>query len=305
MKLREFLNLSEFPSHVDFEVLEEVRLDKFCQQLIKYRSLEGDWIFAYMLIPASSGPHPAIIVHHQHNGERHFGKSEVIGLAGNPLQAFGPSLAGIGYVVLAPDSICFEDRRSNKKGIEQDSEEADWLQHFNEMTYRLVNGDSLMRKVLDDAGVGVSLLTGLPFVVKNQIGVFGHSYGGNTALFQGATDDRIQFVCASGALCSYKHKIDAGTGLEMALVVPDIALHSDFDKILSVIAPREVLIVSAEEDKYSKDAVSICEAVKEKFTRTDGSCKLSHFRDRGGHAMTKQRFQTITDWVRNIYADEK
>ena len=172
------------------------------------------------------------------------------------------------------------------------------------MTYRLVNGDSLMRKVLDDASVGLSLLAGLPNVVKNKIGVFGHSYGGNTALFQGATDDRIHFVCASGALCSYKQKIEVGTGLEMALVVPEVALHFDFDKVLSAIAPRDVLIVSADEDKYSKDADRICETVKQKFARPDCTSKLIHFRNQGGHAMTIQRYQGIIDWMRKIYENE-
>lgn len=43
---------------------------------------------------------PAVLINHQHNGERHLGKSEVCGLAGNPLQAFGPELARHGFVVL-------------------------------------------------------------------------------------------------------------------------------------------------------------------------------------------------------------
>ncbi len=44
------------------------------------------------------------------------GKSEVCGLAGNPLQAFGVALVKKGFVVLAPDSICFEDRKEKCKG---------------------------------------------------------------------------------------------------------------------------------------------------------------------------------------------
>lgn len=157
------------------------------------------------------------------------------GLAGNSLQAFGPALASIGFVVLAPDSICFEDRRPNKSGIDRDTAENDFLQHFNEMTYRLIQGDTLMRKVLEDASVGISLLSRLPNVSANRIGVLGHSYGGNTSLFQGATDERIQFVASSGALCSYKHKMEVGTGLEMALAVPGIFPRFDLDIILKEI----------------------------------------------------------------------
>ncbi|MBK9322667.1 MAG: dienelactone hydrolase family protein [Bdellovibrionaceae bacterium] len=300
MQLSKFLKLNEHSKAVDFEVLEETTLSKFRRQLIRYRSQDSDWIPAYLFIPLSAGPHPGVLIHHQHNGERHLGKSEVAGIAGNPLQAFGPSLADLGYVVLAPDSICFEDRRPNKKGIEADTWDNDWLQHFNEMTFRLVKGDSLMRKVLDDAGVGLSLLENLESVSSNQIGVLGHSYGGNTALFQAATDDRIRFVCSSGALCSYKQKMEVGTGLEMALAIPGLLPYFDFDQILGAIAPRDVLIVSAEQDKYSKDADTICSSVEKLFVRPDGSSSLNHFRDSGDHPLTEERHSVITDWFKMV-----
>lgn len=145
---------------------------------------------------------PAVIVHHQHNGERHLGKSEVCGLAGDALQAFGPLLAEAGLVVLAPDSICFEDRRINQTGTALGAGDSDWIQHFFEMEYRLVRGDTMMRKVLHDANLGVSLLSALPFVDSGNIGALGHSYGGNTVLFEMAVDERIAFGCASGSACT-------------------------------------------------------------------------------------------------------
>jgi hypothetical protein len=37
--------------------------------------------------------------------------------------------------VLAPDSICFEDRRAGQVGVQPDPN--DWQQHFDEMTYRV------------------------------------------------------------------------------------------------------------------------------------------------------------------------
>lgn len=303
MQLHEFLKLNKHSKAVDFEILEEATFDNFRRQLIRYQSQESDWIPAYLFVPSSPGPHPAVLVHHQHNGERHLGKSEVAGLAGNPLQAFGPSLAELGYVVLAPDSICFEDRRPNKKGTEADTWDNDWLQHFNEMTYRLVRGDTLMRKVLNDASVGLSLLTTLKNVSSNQIGILGHSYGGNTALFQAATDDRIRFVCSSGALCSFRQKMEVGTGLEMALAIPGFLPDFDFDQILASIAPRDVLIVSAEEDKYSKDADIICSSVERRFVRPDGTSSLSHFRDNGEHPLTEKRRAVIIDWFKRLLAN--
>lgn len=144
---------------------------------LEYDSYE-DTVRAFLLLPERLNNNPAILINHQHNREHHLGKSEVCGLAGNPLQAFGLALVKKGFVVLAPDSICFEDRR-----MDPSVEGFDFWQHFNEMCYRILKGDYLMKKVLDDAMIGITLLSNLDFVDKKRIGTMGHSYGGNTVLF--------------------------------------------------------------------------------------------------------------------------
>jgi len=75
-------------------------------------------------------------------------------------------------VILAPDSICFEDRRRSRTGTEAD-EAADVDQHYNEMSYRLLRGDTLMRKVLSDSAQGISLLRAHPKVDAERIGILG------------------------------------------------------------------------------------------------------------------------------------
>jgi predicted alpha/beta superfamily hydrolase len=56
----------------------------------------------------------------------------------------------------------------------------------------------------------------IPPLDTEEIGVLGHSYGGNTVLFHGALDERIRFACASGAACSYQYKLAHQLGIEMA-----------------------------------------------------------------------------------------
>jgi hypothetical protein len=74
-------------------------------------------------------------------------------------------------VHLTPDSICFEDRRRNCSGTEPDpNEEADWLQHYNELCYRLLHGDTFMAKVLSDSAPGVSLLRTHPLINAKHVG---------------------------------------------------------------------------------------------------------------------------------------
>src|SRR5215212_8766740 len=178
---RQWLGLAPPPSEFDVTTVDVVPQSSYERRRIIYTALDGDRIPAFLLVPTGrQHPSPGVLIHHQHNGERHLGKSEVCGLAGNPLQAFGVALAERGFVVLAPDSICFEDRRAGQSGVEPHA--SDWQQHYNEMTYRLLRGDTLMRKVLDDAAAAISVLAELDIVDPARLGILGHSYGGNTVL---------------------------------------------------------------------------------------------------------------------------
>lgn len=279
--------------HVDYKVLETVEEDGYTRQLIEYASGE-DKVSAYLLLPKNLGNNPAILINHQHNREHHLGKSEVCGLAGNPLQAFGPELVKKGFVVLAPDSICFESRREDTS-----VEGFDFWQHLQEMTYRILRGEWLMKKVLEDAMMGISLLAGLECVDKAKIGTLGHSYGGNTVLFLAAMDERISFACASGSACTFEHRMKNGTGIELSSVIPGFHGKYDIDDLVKCIAPRKLLLVSSEEDKYSMDATYIVEKAGVRYAQLSASKNLYHKRYPGAHALTEERFADILEWVEN------
>ena len=285
------INFSNISDNVEYRVLESTKEEGYSRQLIEYDSF-GDKVTAFLLLPKIIDNNPAILINHQHNREHHLCKSEVCGLAGNPLQAFGSELAKRGFVVLAPDSICFEDRRKNTH-----VEGFDFWQHFNEMCYRIINGDYLMKKVLNDAMSGITLLYNLSGVNNKRIGTLGHSYGGNTVLFLSALDERIAFSCASGSACTYENRMKNGVGIEMASVIPYFHGKYDIYDLVSCIAPRRLLIVSADEDKYSKDASYIVEKSSKSYAELHALQNLNHKRYKGGHALTKERFDFIIEWI--------
>lgn len=299
LNISKVIKLNKQKNTSDYIVIQQDELDEYTRLLINYIGSENDIIPAFLLIPKGNGPFPAVLIHHQHNRERHFGKSEVCGLHGDPMQAFGAELVKKGFVVLAPDSICFEDRRKNKKGITPD-EEGDFLQHYNEMCYRILKGNSLMKKVIEDADIGFNLLTNHKMVDKSRIGVLGHSYGGNTVLFQAAVNEEIKFACSSGAACTYKNKIEFGTGIEMAEVIPGFIEKYDIYDLVQCIAPRPILIVSASNDKYSKDAEYIELKSKNVFEELGVKENLEHKKYIGGHGLTQERFDYIIDWIANV-----
>lgn len=284
--LRERLGLA-VPVPVEFQRGEVMEADGFSRERIEYRGLEGDLIPAFLFTPTGRDTLGGVVVFHQHNGEFHFGKSEVAGEVGDPFQAFGPALARSGVAVLAPDAITFEDRRGAVQGVEPDF--YDWLQHYSAMSYRLLDGDLLMRKCLDDAQRALSVLLQASSVDERLVGVAGHSYGGYTALYHAAIDARCRFACVSGAVCSFETRRREGTGITLFEVVPGLARQIDTHDVLSAIGPRPAMVVSGSGDKYSRDADQVVAKVAGDF--------ITELRVDRGHALDQERFDAIVEWI--------
>lgn len=290
--LRERLGLAD-PVPVGFQRGRVEKADGFDRERIEYRGLEGDLIPAFLFTPNGRDTLGGVVVFHQHNGEFHLGKSEVAGEVGDAFQAFGPALARRGLAVLAPDAITFEDRRGAVQGVEPDY--YDWLQHYNAMSYRLLDGDVLMRKCLDDAQRALSILLQATELDERLVGVAGHSYGGYTALYHAAVDARCRFACVSGAVCSFETRRRENTGITLFEAVPGLARQIDTHDVLSAIGPRPTLVVSGTQDKYSRDADQVVAKVAGAF--------ITELRVDRGHALDQERFDAIVEWIVDRVSD--
>jgi dienelactone hydrolase len=302
-EIRSFLHL-QTPGHAAEPVVhDEVREVGFVRKTISYATADGDTIEAFLFEPHVPRHVPSVVMLHQHNGEWGLGKSEIAGLVGDRHQAFGPVLARAGVVVLAPDAIGFESRcgfTSVGRPLPPDMTERSvvsegWLQYYNHAMHRLVRGQLLIHKILADVADAVSVVQKL--AKTERVGVAGHAYGGNVALFAAALDTRISFACASGAACSYRHKLAHGTGLEMALVIPGFAERFDFENLMQCVAPRELLIVSSEGDPYAADAGALVAQAAPAFRAAGAERNLVHLRIGQGHALDAQRFSAIVDYL--------
>ncbi len=299
-KMMELIGLESIPDQISYEVLNATVCQGYVRQRIQY-DVCGRRNTAFLLLPEGEERHPAVLVNHQHNSERNLGKSEVCGLAGNPLQAFGPALAQAGFVVIAPDSLCFEDRRVNASGTEKNDGDDDW-QHFITMCYGILTGQTLAKMVIEDAMGAISVLNALDCVDHTRMGCMGHSYGGNTTIYLAAFDRRIRYACASGSAVTFRNRMENRVGIEMASVIPHFAREYDIDDVVCEICPTDFLIVSAVDDKYSKDAMEIYRKAKQAYEQADQGDRLAIRQYEGGHALTKERFDFILDWMRNAAA---
>jgi predicted esterase len=77
----------------------------------------------------------------------------------------------------------------------------------------------------------------------------------------------------------------------MAEVIPDVVDHFDVDDLLRLAAPRPMLVVSASDDPYSHDASEMVRLAQ------PAHLTLEHAQFEGGHAVTRERFDRIVDWI--------
>ena len=113
--LIDLIGPTPLPCSLNPMILGEVDCGSYVRQTVEYAVEESERIKSFVLLPKSiPGPVPAILGHHQHAAQFELGKSEVVGLAGDPDQAYGAELAERGYVVIAPDAIAFEERNWSK-----------------------------------------------------------------------------------------------------------------------------------------------------------------------------------------------
>lgn len=236
------------------EVIAQEDCGSYQRKIIEFAVEEGERIRGFLCIPhAHNDPLPAVYCFHQHAGKYLIGKSEMVGLGGDPDLAYAKELAQRGFVTLATDAICFEDRCRDKDSPEYD--------HLKRLQIRLIHGQTLLGKVLHDVSAGIDVLQEMPEVNPNRIGFIGHSYGGRSALFAPVFDHRIKAsVCNCGST-NYKNM----PGIQLDFVVPSILRYGDIEDIVRLIEPSNLLIMGGDQDKWSIGIEAMIEYAKSAF----------------------------------------
>lgn len=252
---------------------------------VRYPGLRDD-VHAFLFQPNQPNG-GGVLVQHQHASQFHLGKSEVAGLVGDALHAFGPALMTQGWTVLAPDAPGFEDRRPGRPGTSRQPE--DWTHYYNLMAHRLVSGELLLTEAIADLEVAVGVLASCSTVGASNIGFLGHSYGGNLGQWMAALDPRLRFACVSGSTGSYRAKLARQTALEFSLVIPGIVQGFDIEDLIRLARPKPMLVVAGEDDPQAADAQDV-------VARAGPWAELQLRVVPGGHALDHVRQRIILDW---------
>lgn len=142
------------------------------------------------------------------------------------MYAYGHVLANAGYVVVAPDTgycpfLC--------KNVKEDELPDGWA------------WDGMR---VADALASVTVTAQLPEVDPERIGCFGHSLGGEVAMFLGALDERVKATVISGYLSTYHP--DQGCKCRL---VPDLESFLRYADVCALVAPRSLLDIEGIADR--------------------------------------------------------
>lgn len=244
MNRRKILKLlGRFPEKCDLNIKthETIKKEEYTLKKIAYNVEPDERINALLLIPKDCEKDtPGILALHQHGLQYNLGKSEPAGINGDKMYAYGLELCLRGYVVLCPDNLCFEERQS-------DELEGMLFERFTFMKY-LVEGSTLQAKYISDLLCGLKVLKSNSEVDSNNIGVIGHSLGGQESIWLMGYDKSIKCGVSSGGFSKMKEVFDRKINHSFSTYIPKFLEEGDMEDVVSLIAPRPFLVIAGEKD---------------------------------------------------------
>ena len=247
-------------------------------------------ISGYLMIPKNvSFPAPVILALHQHGGEYYVGAAGTVGLTDcYPTMSYGPRLARKGYVVFAVDAKGFGARMK----VEEDGEGAeDYMARWI--------GKSMFSMIIEDDLTALDYLVKRKEVNANRIGIIGHSMGGARATYLAALDKRIKAAVISGYITNYKEMIKRGQiDLPPSTWLPGILKYADCQDVLSLIAPRSLLVIHGKEDDVFpfEEASKVFTSVKRIYSLFKAEDNLKAVFFDGSHDLLDEAMDEAIKW---------
>jgi len=253
------------PVSVNMEILSETEEQDHRRLYIRYDTVYGDKITAYLLVPGKqcdspSVAYPAVLALHS---TMQIGK-DGIAVPGKALEnrEYGLEMVSRGYVVLAPDALTCGERIY------------DGFPPFNSSPFYEQHPEwSTVAKNLCDHRQGVDVLCSLEFVDAGRIGAIGHSFGAYNAYFLAGIDKRVKAIVSSCGVSPFTgdpHPEHWGIRPWPYTHLPkfDADLKADrapfeFHEIMALCAPTPFFVYAGQQDHIFPHWKSIGEVILE------------------------------------------
>jgi dienelactone hydrolase len=283
------------PCNLKPTVTKTQQMDGYRLEWLSYEVEVGDRVPAIALVPDSatkSSTAPAIVIWHQHNGQWHLGKSEPAGLAGNAMHHTGVALAKLGYVVLCPDALCFEERQDPQENLKSGA-----FERFEFLRY-VVAGKCMAWKNILDMRRAVDYLVSRPEVEAQRIGCYGHSMGSTHTWMVGPWEPRIK--CLVGNCCLPTYAAIHRTKMLHCFpnYIPGWEQFGDTPEIAGLIAPRRLHLNFGETDQGSpiKEVRTGVKQIAEIYAKSNAAEQFSHYIEADtGHVLSDDMWRRTRD----------
>ena len=274
------------------------QMDGYRLEWLSYQVEPGDRVPAIAMVPdaaSESSTAAAIVIWHQHNGQWHLGKSEPTGLAGNAMHHTGVALVKLGYIVLCPDALCFEERQDPQQQLKGGA-----FERFEFLRY-VVAGKSMAWKNILDMRRAVDYLVSRPEVEDQRIGCYGHSMGSTHTWMVGPWEPRLK--CLVGNCCLPTYAAIHRTKLLHCFpnFVPGWEQFGDTPEIAGLIAPRRLHLNFGETDHGSpiQEVRAAVKQIAEIYKQGNAATQFSYFIEPDtGHVLSDEMWRR----TRNIFA---
>jgi len=232
---------------LDWRILETHKEEGYTRHKIDFQSEPGDRVPAWLAIPDGEPGRkfPAMLCLHQTVA---IGKDESIGLGKKPALRYGLELAQRGFVTISPDYPNYGE--------------------YQRDVYKMGYASASMKAIWNNKRA-VDLISALPEVDPERIGVIGHSLGGHNAIFTAVFDPRIKATVSSCGFNAFPHY--RGGNLTVWSREPymprlkdkynlDLTkVPFDFPELIAALAPRPFFTNSPlHDDNYAVEGVRVC-----------------------------------------------
>ncbi len=277
------------PAPLDPRRVGTLQRDGYRVEKVVFQTLPDVWMTANAYVPDRAGRRPAVLCVH---GHWRGAKQDPV------VQSRCIGLARLGFFVLVVDAFGAGERAVGKALGE----------YHGDMTAAtlLPAGQPLAGIQVYENLRAVDYLRSRPEVDPERIGITGASGGGNQSMYAGAWDPRLSAIAPVCSVGNYQAYLGAACCL--CEVVPGALRFTEESGVLSLAAPRALLVVSATRDAPQ---FSVAEArrsladVEPLYRLLGQSARLRHAVFDSPHDYSQAMRETVYGWMQHHLAGEE
>lgn len=291
------------------EKLDQQYRGSYVAEKIAFNITDESRVQGLLLTPKRKGPHPAIVLLHDHGSKFDIGKEKMIRPWGDSAQLasaqawsdkffsgkfIGDELAKRGYVVLSIDALGWGDRGP----MSYEQQQALASNFFN-------LGRSLAGNMAYEDMRTVDFMATMPSVDRQRIGALGFSMGAYRAWQLAALSDKVAATAAISWFGSYQGLMTPGNNVlrgqsAFYMLHPGIANKLDFPDIASLAAPKPMLLFNGGKDKLFPS-----EAVEQAYSKVHAIWRSQNAESRLitrswptlGHVFYQEQQDVVFPWL--------